>query len=309
MRYRLYRRYGSSLLAVAAACTLAACASPARQGAAGATGAFVSDRIGVVTRGEGPDIILVPGLASHRDVWAGVAERLDDDYRLHLVQVNGFAGLPAGANADGPVVGPVVEEIARYIRDARLDRPAVIGHSLGGSIGIMTAARHPGLVGRVMVVDMMPFLGAMFGPPGTTAESVRPTADQVRARILAEAPGSPTGMLETMFRTMTRQESMLPVLERGLRESDRGTVANAFHEVIVTDLRPELARVAVPLTVLYVVPPNAPVPPDEFDRGVRQSYAGAPQAHVVRIDESNHFVMFDQPGRFVDEVEAFMRRR
>jgi pimeloyl-ACP methyl ester carboxylesterase len=173
----------------------------------------------------------------------------------------------------------------------------------------MLAARHPTTVGRVMVVDMMPFLGAMFGPAGTTAETVRPTADQVRARILAEPPGSPTGMLETMFRTMTRDQSMLPLLERGLRESDRRTVANTFHEVIVTDLRPELARVAVPLTVLYVVPPNAPVTPDEFDRGVRESYAGAPRVHVVRIDESNHFIMFDQPDRFVAEVESFMSRR
>jgi pimeloyl-ACP methyl ester carboxylesterase len=295
-------------LLLAATPALAACATAApRDPPSRGTAAFVSDRVGIVTRGEGPDIILVPGLASHRDVWAGVAESLDDDYRLHLVQVNGFAGLEAGANADGPVSAPVAEELARYIRDAGLERPAVIGHSLGGSIGIMLAARHPELVGRLMIVDMMPFLGAMFGPPGTTPESVRPVADQVRARILAEPAGSPTGLLETMFPTMTRVESMRAVLRDGLLASDRRTVANAFHEAIVTDLRPELARIAAPVTALYVVPPDTPVPPAEFDRGVRESFAHAPGARIVRVEESNHFIMFDQPARFVAEVVTFMR--
>ena len=64
---------------------------------------FVSSRISVVTRGRGPDIVLIPGLAAHRDVWTGVAGQLDRRYRLHLVQVKGFAGFAPGANANGPL--------------------------------------------------------------------------------------------------------------------------------------------------------------------------------------------------------------
>jgi pimeloyl-ACP methyl ester carboxylesterase len=278
--------------------------APAQQ-----TSAFASDRISVITRGTGPDIILIPGLSVHRDVWGDGIETLDDRYRLHLVQVNGFAGVPAGANAEGPVAAPVAEEIVRYIRESRLNRPAVIGHSMGGTIGMMVAARHPALVGRVMVIDMVPYMGTLFGPPNSTPESIRGAADQFRAHIIAEDPNAPNGMLRQMFSAMTRVEAMRPVLLQHLAASDRRTVGNAFHELIVTDVRPELARINAPLTVLYVRAVDAAVSGEQFDAGLASLYANATTARLIRIDESNHFIQLDQPARFVAEVDAFMQRR
>jgi pimeloyl-ACP methyl ester carboxylesterase len=272
------------------------------------TSAFVSDRISVVTRGSGPDIILVPGLAAHRDVWALAAESLDARYRLHLVQLWGFAGAAPGGNANGPVAAPVAEEIARYIRETRLARPAIMGHSMGGTIAMMVALRHPPLVGRLMVVDMMPFLGAMFGPSVTTAEGARPMADQMRAQVLAATSGSPSDPLEQMVPAMTRTESMRPVLLQYARTSHRATMANAFHEIIMIDFRPELGGLKMPMTVLYVLPANVPLSRDEFERSLRLSWANAPAARLVRIDASNHYIQLDQPRRFVAEVDALMRR-
>jgi pimeloyl-ACP methyl ester carboxylesterase len=289
------------------ALSVAACARTAPAIEQAPAPAFNSSRISVVTRGNGPDIILIPGLSVHRDDWGTVSDRLDDRYRLHLVQVNGFAGFAAGSNADGAVAAPVAEEIARYIRGTGLSRPAIIGHSMGGTIGMMLTARHPGLVGRLMVVDMMPYMGTLFGPPGATAESLRAAADQFRARIIAETPGSPNGTIEQMFANMTRVEAMRPVLLQRVAASDRRTVANAFHELIVTDLRPELARVTAPVTVLYVIAPNAPLSPDQFDAAMRELYANARTARLIRIEDSNHFIQLDQPDRFLAEVDSFMR--
>jgi pimeloyl-ACP methyl ester carboxylesterase len=156
---------------------------------------------------------------------------------------------------------------------------------------------------------MMPFMGTLFGGPGATAESIRQAADQFRARISAEKPGSPTGTIEQMFAEMTRVEAMRLVLLQRVAASDRRTVANAFHELIVTDLRPELARITVPFTVLYVIPPNVPLSADQFDAAMRELYANASTARLIRIDESKHFIQLDQPARFVAEVESFMQRR
>jgi pimeloyl-ACP methyl ester carboxylesterase len=266
--------------------------------------AFLSDRISVETRGRGPDVILIPGLTGHREIWNGIAEALDDRYRLHLVQVNGFAGVDAGANDEGPVSAPVAEEIARYIRETGLARPAVIGHSMGGTIGMMLAARHPDAPGRLMVVDMVPFMGGMF-PGGTTPESLRAIADQTRSETLSKPPGE--GFIGQMFRTMTSKPEMMPVLMRHLHASDRRTVANAFHELLVTDLRPELPRIMAPVTVLYVLPPNAQIPPEQYDALLKGLYAGVPNARLVRIDDSRHFIHWDQPARFVAEVDALMK--
>jgi pimeloyl-ACP methyl ester carboxylesterase len=286
-----------------------ACApEAARDGAADSTRAFASDRISVVTRGAGPDIILIPGLASHRDVWAGVADSLDDRYRLHFVQVNGFAGAAPGANADGPVSAPVAEEIARYIRESGLQRPAIIGHSMGGTIGMMLAARDTGTVGRLMVVDMVPFMGEMFGPAAATPEGLRKIADGVRDTILTQPMGSNTSMLEQAFSGMTRVPAMKDTLVQGVRASNKPTLANAMRELIATDLRPELAHITAPVTVLYVYPANIRMKPAEFDAATRKSWANVPNVRLVKIDNSNHFIQFDQPARFVAEVDAFMRR-
>src|SRR5260370_23440448 len=61
--------------------------------------------------GKGADVILIPGLASSRNVYASEAKLLNSTYRLHLIQIAGFAGEPAGPNATGPILSPVVEQL------------------------------------------------------------------------------------------------------------------------------------------------------------------------------------------------------
>src|SRR5690606_3531763 len=87
---------------------------------------FLSRRIVVEARGEGPDVILIPGLASTAAVWSNVAGAMAASRRLHLVSVNGFGDLPARDNARGPIIGPVADELRRYIAEQQLIRPAVI---------------------------------------------------------------------------------------------------------------------------------------------------------------------------------------
>jgi pimeloyl-ACP methyl ester carboxylesterase len=59
---------------------------------------------------------------------------------------------------------------------------------------------------------------------------------------------------------------------------------------------------------LYVQPANVPLPPDQFDAGMRELYVRAPNTQLVRINDSNHFIQLDQPARVITEIDAFMRR-
>lgn len=286
-------------LIVGALLALAACASTPDTG-------FSSDRISVVTRGSGSDVILIHGLSSSRDVWNTTADALDDDHRVHLVQLNGFAGAPTAGAAEGNVSGPAADEIARYIRESGLDRPAVIGHSMGGTIGMMLAARHPDAVGKLMVVDMFPFMGAMFGGAAATPESLAPVADQIRTAMRAAPQGEVSPQTVATINTMVRTEAARPEIIEHARLSDVGVTANAFHELIVTDLRPELPRISAPVTVLYVIPPQAPITPEQYEGYMRASYANLPQARLIKIEDSYHFIMIDQFDRFMSEVNTFL---
>jgi len=288
----------------AAALGLAACASPPKEAAT----PFVSDRVTITTTGTGPDVILVPGLTSSPRIWQGTVAAFPN-YRFHLVQVHGFSGVPAGANADGPVAAPVAEEIGRYIEAQNLQQPAIIGHSMGGSIAMMVAARHCEAVSRTLIVDMMPFMGAMFAPPGATPDSVRPIADQIRTAMQQDAPEAQRrAMAEQSIASMIATESERPAAVNDTMTSDPRTVANSFHELLVTDLRPELPKIKGPVTVLYVQPTGAPLTEAQLDTYYQLSYASSPGAMVKRVANARHFIMFDQKAAFENEVRAFMAR-
>ncbi len=270
--------------------------------------AFASDRIHVAVEGQGPDVIFIPGLSSSPAVWQGAVDHLNGAYRVHRIHVQGFAGTPAEGNAAGPVAAPVAEEIARYIRDQGLNKPAVVGHSMGGTMGMMLAARHPDLVGKLMVVDMIPFMGAMFGPPGTTADSVIPVADQVyagqasapRDQYLTQAKAAVTAMIKT--------EAARPGPLHDTETSDQQVSAAAFRELIVTDLRPELGKITAPTEVLYVKF-NDPRMTDAITDAIYQmSFANLPGAKLKRIDDSAHFIMLDQPTAFYGDLDAFLAK-
>ncbi len=313
-------RTASTALFGAAALLLAAAPAQAQDGhvnhsAHGAQhAAFTSDRLSVVVDGpEGaPDLILIPGLSSSPAVWQGTVDHLNGRYRVHRIHVAGFAGAAAQTNAQGdtpqPVGAPVAEEIARYIREQHLNRPAVVGHSMGGTMGMMLAARHPDLVGRLMVVDMIPFMGAMFGAPGATAESVTPVADQIwtaqstspREAYVAQATPAINGMINTESR---REEAL-----QDMRGSDQKVSAAAFRELVTTDLRPELARITAPTEVLYVKFNDARMTDAITDAIYQTSFATLPGARLKRIDDSAHFIMFDQPEAFYGELDAFLAR-
>ena len=253
-----------------------------------------------------PDLILIPGLSSSPEVWDGLVASLGDRYRIHRIHIQGFAGAPAEDNATGPVAAPVAEDIARYIAEKGLDHPSVIGHSMGGTIAMMLSARHPDAVGKVMVVDMVPFMGAMFGGPGATAESVQPLADGIYANMTtgpeeayrAAAAASVTGMIAT--------ESLRAGPLQDTATSDRMVSASAFRELIATDLTPELPRITAPLTVLYVKFNDPRMTVDMVDGIYRAAFANRPGTVLKRIDDSAHFIMLDQPARFAAEVNAFL---
>ncbi|MES2130586.1 MAG: alpha/beta hydrolase [Pseudomonadota bacterium] len=266
---------------------------------------FASERISVQTVGSGSDVVLVPGLNSSPRVWAELLKAVPG-HRYHLVHVNGFAGRPAGANAEGLVSAPVAEEVARYIGVAGLDKPAIIGHSMGGSIALMVAARHPQAVSKLMVVDMLPFLGQLFGKPGTTAESIKPTADAIVARMRTEDPVARRANAENTLKGMINTESMRAGAVEDSNTSVQDVSARAYHELIVTDLTPELHNIVVPASVLYVIPKGLPFNEAQFAAFYKSAYAQLGGVKLSYIPDAAHFLMWDQPARFQAEVAAFL---
>ena len=189
---------------------------------------------------------------------------------------------------------------------AGLNKPAIVGHSLGGSWAMMIAARHPELASRVMVVDMMPYLGAMFGGPTATPEQLAPIAAQIRTGIATSTGEARRTRTEQTIAGMVKTEAMRPVALAQSLASDPAVSGEAMAELITTDLRPELAKIRVPMTVLWVVPAGAPLTREQLAGFYKLSYANAPQAVLTYVPDSAHFIMWDNPAVFRAELKAFL---
>lgn len=292
------------IAAIVAACLVtpsSAVAVPGQQ----ASGIQVQNRISVVTEGRGPDVILIPGLASSREVWSGLVARLKATHRVHVVQVAGFAGMAAGPNGSGKVAAPVAKAIADYIEHHGLKSPAVIGHSLGGEVALMLGARHPSRVGRLLIVDALPFYSLLLDPTATV-EKVEPQASAFRTAMLAAPVDQADAMQAAAISRLVKTPAARPALIAAGKRSDRTTVANATYELMITDLRPELGKIAVPVEVVYAYDPIYGVPSANIDALFRRAYAGLSNARFKRIDDSFHFIMLDQPQSFAKAVDAFL---
>ena len=291
-------------------CLVIACAPPAR------AETIEGKRVTIVVEGKGPDVVLIPGLSSPRAVWDATRAQLAGRYRLHIVQVRGFAGDDPGPNASGPVLDPVTREIADYIDDMIGDRdrpghtgprnppPAVIGHSMGGLIGLTIAARQPQLVGRLMVVDALPFFGTIF-LPDATVEQVAPRAARMRDMLLARADQAKAAADTPVTRdpggTLSNTPEGRMQVARWAQKADLRVVAQAMYEDMTLDLRGEIAKVAArPFVALYAA--GTPQAKPLWDR----DYAGS-GATLIGVPDSWHFIMLDQPARFAAAVETFLK--
>ncbi len=252
---------------------------------------FSSARLTVETRGAGADVILIPGLGTGRNVWSSLV-RAVPGYRYHLVQLAGFAGEPVRGNARGPVVAPLARELARYIEESGLRRPAIVGHSMGGTLAMLLAAGHPRLVGRIMVVDMLPAPAGLFGQNREDTGAL--------ARGIASLTGTEAGR-----RLYSSFVNVLAPQGSGFRTSDPALVGRTMNELVAMDLTDRLPAIRVPFTIVYAAPDERLA--RAADRRYRSAYANARSPRFVRIDDSGHMIMFDQPARLAAAIREFLR--
>lgn len=254
--------------------------------------------INIRSMGRGDPVVLIPGLASPAAVWDRIAPELAKSHRVILVEVNGFGGSDAGANDQPGLLAGVVTDLAGWLAANHIEQPAVIGHSMGGLMGMMLVRDHPERVGRLMVVDALPFFGALMGP-GATVDTVRPVAANMRDSIRnATTPGeSPPNM--------SNAPAGAAQVTAWMRASNQKVNAEALYEDLTSDLRPDVARIgARPLTILYAVP--SPQSEAMVRKIYTDAYAAAPGAKLVPVEGSYHFIMLDQPACFRAAVEDFI---
>lgn len=266
---------------------------------------FASDRLTVEVIGAGPEVLLLPGFGCSVEVWRPLAKHLAATRRVHLVQPAGFAGSPWTHDGD-EFLQPFVKELDRYLKETHLAAPAIIGHSMGGLVALMLAQQSPDAVGRIMTVDSLPFFGALFGAQ-MTPEMAKGQAQMIAAMILMADDAAFRAQQVGNGPRMTRDEAMRKVIAEWAVKSDRKALAAAMLGILSTDARPGLAAMKLPVWALYATDAKGGAKDSESTPLWTQQYAALPKVKLVRVDESRHFIMVDQPEKFTALVDEFLR--
>lgn len=262
----------------------------------------------VDVEGKGKPVILIPGLSCSAEVWSGTVTHLNSEgLETHALTLAGFGGAPP-IHADSHYLETVRDDLAAYIEQNKLDHPILIGHSLGGFLVLWTAATHPNLPGKVISVDGLPYLAAVINP------AITPEGAKGMAERMAQGISSGT---EEKYKADLRQtlESMISSPQNVDRElkvdltSDRATSAEAMKEMMETDIRPEMAKIQVPVLVLgsWIAYQDYGVSHNSTLALYSKEFAGHPETKIVLNDTSRHFIQLDAPDWFYSQVDAFIK--
>ena len=266
----------------------------------------------VAVSGHGRPMILIPGLASSGDTWTATVARYRDRYECHVLTLAGFAGTPPIAE---PLLATVRAELADYIRGRHLDHPVIVGHSLGGSLALALAVDHPDLVGPLVIVDMVPFLGGA-ALQAQSLEEARPRIAATRAYMSAQtdAQWAEYAKSGASVKFMVTGAADLATITGWSVASDRRTVTDALADVYGLDLREDMARIKAPVLVLgtwkgvhdeVLEAAKIDVSRSAIEDSFIRQYAKLPRLTFV-MAETRHFIMFDDPVWFFGQLDGFL---
>lgn len=266
----------------------------------------------VKVTGHGQPMILIPGFASSGDTWDSATAHYENRFTCHVLTLSGFAGVPP---IHGPLLATAVEDLAAYIKDQHLAKPIIIGHSLGGNVALDLAARHPELVGPVVIVDSLPFYaGAWF--EAKTVDDAKASIAAMHAYMSTQTHDQyvATAQSGANTRFMVTDPARLKQLIGWSVASDQTTTADTMAELVSQDLRPELAKITSPTLVLgtwiglkaQLAQGNVTITRESVQQTFQEQFANLPHLHFVMSDTARHFIMFDDPNWFFAQVDTFL---
>jgi pimeloyl-ACP methyl ester carboxylesterase len=103
-------------------------------------------RIHYLDKGTGPPIVILHGLGGQMGNFTyALLERLTDEFRVILMDRPGSGYSTRAPGATGRLTEQAAI-VAQFIRKLGLERPLLVGHSLGGAIALTVALDHPEVV-------------------------------------------------------------------------------------------------------------------------------------------------------------------
>jgi len=242
--------------------------------------------------GEGPPLVLVPGLAGGFELLGPLARFLARDFQVIGYQLRGeddcFALRSRFELAD------LVEDLREFLDWCGLERPSILGVSFGGVLSLELAATWPHRLNSLVL-------------QGTGARFEQGLMQKVAGLVLSGWPLPADNPFVNQFFNLffgSRQKPgpLFEFVTRHCWQTDQGVMAHRFRLVEHFDIRPRLDRVRVP-TLALAGDRDLLV----SEQSLGDLAQGIPQARLVSLPGCGHLAFATHPQRVADEVKQFLQ--
>jgi N-formylmaleamate deformylase len=247
------------------------------------------------TGGDKPQVVLAHGFSDDGLCWAPVAEALEGDYDVIMVDARGHgrSGGPEHGYGQEDMAGDLAGVIARL----GLHRPILLGHSMGAATVLMLAGTRPHLVRAILLED----------PPAWWVASSAPESDAERWAWMRDR------MIELKRKTREELIAEQRAASPSWSEDELGPWADAklrfsFHALnrfgaATVDWQATLRRITCP-ALLITADPALEAIVSEKDAAAMKALI--PQLRVAHIPEAGHNIRREQFARYIDVVRTFL---
>ena len=261
-------------------------------------------RIHYVDLGDGPPVVMLHGLAGNvRNYTQTVSNELARTHRVILIDRpgSGYSGRPDGTTAS---IQSQADVVHRVIEELALQRPVIVGHSLGGAVALAYAAQYPEDLARLVLLapPATPFA------PGPPVDRFKVDSAFMRTALAytVAIPASKRSGPETLriiFSPQSPPEDFGTVGGALLARRPDQIIANFEDMSALNDglaaLAAELSAIRTPTTVLFGLD-DAILDPQTHLEALRR----LPAASIMELPGAGHMLMYADPEAVIAAVRT-----
>lgn len=250
------------------------------------------------TGGDKPPVVLAHGVTDAGPCWTPVAEALAPEYDATMVDARGHGHSDAPERGYDPA--EQADDLAGVITTLELERPAVLGHSMGAATALVLAGAYPDLPGAILLKDPPMWWTGWTATPEATEHlagmrerfigQMRKTREELLGDQRAEQPGWSEADLEPWADAKQRfSPNVLSVL-------DQDNAAGIDWPLV-------LRQITCPALLITADPELGAIVTEESAATLK---ALVPHLEIAHIPEAGHNIRRDQFARFIDVIRAFL---
>lgn len=276
--------------------------------------------------GSGRALVLLTGLGDNAHVYDKFAPKLTASYHVYAITRRGFGS--SSSPATGYSADRLGDDVLAVINSLNLNRPVLVGHSIGGEELSSVGSRHPEKIAGLIYLDAA-YSYAYYDPSrGDLNIDLIELLKKLEQLQPGEGPRDQRPLIQDLL------ETSLPAFEKELRETQKdlqamppamlaaqGSVHMSVAAQAILAGQQKYTSIPVPILAIYAVPHDlGPVfgndaaaratfeAHDEARTGAQAKAFenGVPSAHIVRLPRADHYVFRSNEADVLREMNVFL---